>query len=164
MQKIVTNLWFDREAEEAARYYTSIFKDSKMGAITRFMGTAGFDIHGMAPGTVFTVEFEINGQNFLGLNGGPYFKFNEAVSFIINCDTQAELDYYWDHLTAGGDPNAQQCGWLKDKYGLSWQVVPASMTALMADPDTAKVDRVMEATLQMKKIDIAALERAAAQP
>jgi predicted 3-demethylubiquinone-9 3-methyltransferase (glyoxalase superfamily) len=159
MQKMVSCLWFDKNAEEAARFYTSVFKDSKLGKITRY-GNEGQEIHGGAPGAVMTVEFEISGQSFLGLNGGPLFKFNEAVSFQVICETQAEVDYYWEKLTQGGDENAQQCGWLKDKFGLSWQVVPAVLPKLLQDKDARKSDSVMKAMLQMKKLDIAALERA----
>ena len=122
--RIVPCLWFDNQAEEAAKYYVSIFKNSKIGAISRY-GEAGREVHRRPPGSVMTVEFELDGQAFTGLNGGPLFKFNEAVSFQVNCATQAEVDYYWDKLTAGGDPKAQQCGWLKDRFGVSWQVVPA---------------------------------------
>jgi predicted 3-demethylubiquinone-9 3-methyltransferase (glyoxalase superfamily) len=152
-------LWFDTQAEEAARYYTGIFKSSKIGTITRY-GEAGREVHGKAPGTVMTVAFELNGQPFTALNGGPEFKFNEAISFQIMCRTQDEVDHYWNRLSAGGDRQAQQCGWLKDKYGLSWQVVPTVLVEMMADPDKEKSGRVMEAMLRMKKIDIAELERA----
>ena len=123
MQKITSNLWFDREAEEAAKYYVSIFKDSSIKRITHY-GKEGFEIHGMREGTVMTVEFILAGQTFVALNGGPHFKFNEAISFIVNCEPQEEVDYFWDTLSDGGDKNAQQCGWLKDKFGVSWQVVP----------------------------------------
>ena len=160
MQKITSNLWFDKQAEDAAKYYTSIFKNSKIGKISRY-SKEGFEVHKMPEGTVMTVEFELAGQKFLALNGGPIFKFNEAVSFIINCENQEEVDYYWDKLTQGGDKNAQVCGWLKDKFGLSWQVVPTILHELMQDGDQKKADRVMRAMLQMKKIDIKTLERAA---
>jgi predicted 3-demethylubiquinone-9 3-methyltransferase (glyoxalase superfamily) len=152
-------LWFDNQAEEAARYYTGIFKNSKIGAISRY-GEAGREVHGQKPGTVMTIEFELNGQPFTGLNGGPIFKFNEAVSFQIMCKTQEEVDHYWNKLTAGGDPESQQCGWLKDKYGLSWQVVPTVLAEMLSDPDKEKSGRAMEALLQMKKLDIAELQRA----
>ncbi|HEX7338009.1 MAG TPA: VOC family protein [Gemmatimonadales bacterium] len=158
-QPIIPCLWFDSQAEEAARYYTGIFKNSKIVTVTRY-GEAGQEIHGKPAGTVLTVEFELNGQPFTALNGGPHFKFNEAVSFQIMCQTQEEVDHYWNRLTQGGDPNAQQCGWLKDKYGLSWQVVPTGMVEMLNDPDREKADRVMEALLQMKKLDIAQLKRA----
>jgi len=166
IHKIVPCLWFDSQAEEAARYYTGIFKNSKIGTITRY-GEAGREVHGRPPGSVMTVAFELNGQPFTALNGGPVFKFNEAISFQIMCRTQEELDHYWNKLTVGGDKQAQQCGWLKDKYGLSWQVVPAVLVEMMKDPDKEKAGRVMEALLQMKKLDIAELERAfegAAEP
>lgn len=158
-QKITPNLWFDHQAEEAARFYTSIFDDSEIGRITHY-GEEGYDIHGMQAGTVLTVAFRLAGQDFLALNGGPHFKFNEAISFIINCETQAEVDTYWEVLTEGGDPDAQQCGWLKDKYGVSWQVVPTVIDVMLSDPDPEKRERVMAAFLQMKKLDIAAIERA----
>ncbi len=160
LQKIVPFLWFDNQAEEAARFYTSIFKNSKVGKISRY-GEAGREVHGRPPGSVMVVEFEIEGQKFSALNGGPVFNFNEAISFEINCETQEEVDYYWEKLTAGGDPKAQQCGWLKDKYGVSWQVVPTVLAELMTDPDRSKAERTMEALLKMKKLDIAELERAA---
>jgi predicted 3-demethylubiquinone-9 3-methyltransferase (glyoxalase superfamily) len=159
VQPITPCLWFDNQAEEAARYYTGIFKNSKIGKISRY-GEAGREVHGQAPGTVMTVEFELNGQPFTALNGGPIFKFNEAISFQIMCQTQEEVDQYWNKLTAGGDPNAQQCGWLKDKYGLSWQVVPTVLAEMMSDPDKEKSGRAMEAMIQMKKLDIAELQRA----
>jgi predicted 3-demethylubiquinone-9 3-methyltransferase (glyoxalase superfamily) len=152
-------LWFDTQAEEAARYYTGIFKNSRIGTISRY-GEAGREVHGGTPGTVMTVEFELNGLTFTALNGGPHFKFNEAVSFQIMCRTQEEVDHYWNQLSQGGDPKAQQCGWLKDKYGLSWQVVPTVLVEMMSDPDRKKAGRAMEAMLQMKKLDIAALQRA----
>jgi predicted 3-demethylubiquinone-9 3-methyltransferase (glyoxalase superfamily) len=157
--RIRPNLWFDNEAEEAARFYTSVFKDGKLGDITRYPD-AGQEVTGKPAGSVLTVEFEVNGQKFIALNGGPDFKFNEAVSFEIECADQAEVDYYWDKLSAGGDPAAQQCGWLKDKYGLSWQVVPAKLNDMIKDRDKEKSRRVFEAMLKMKKLDIAALERA----
>ena len=151
----VTCLWFDGQAEEAANHYTSIFRDGKVGTVTRHTEA------GPGPaGSVLTVEFEINGQRFVGLNGGPEFKFNEAISFQVNCETQEEVDYYWEKLSQGGDEKAQQCGWLKDKFGLSWQVVPRALVEMLSDPDAAKSQRAMNAMLQMKKIDIAALRRA----
>jgi predicted 3-demethylubiquinone-9 3-methyltransferase (glyoxalase superfamily) len=158
-QSITACLWFDTQAEEAARYYVGIFKNSKIGTIARY-SEAGHDVHGQPAGKVMTVEFELNGQTFTALNGGPQFKFNEAISFQIMCRSQEEVDHYWNKLSQGGDPNAQQCGWLKDKYGLSWQVVPVVLLEMMTDPDREKSDRAMEAMLQMKKLDIAALERA----
>jgi predicted 3-demethylubiquinone-9 3-methyltransferase (glyoxalase superfamily) len=159
MEKIVSCLWFEKEAEEAARLYTSVFKDSKLGQITRY-GTEGQETHGGQPGSVMTVEFEILGRSFVALNGGPIFKFNEAVSFQVICETQEEVDHYWEKLSQGGDEKAQQCGWLKDKFGLSWQVVPAVLPKLLSNKDAEKAGRVMRALLQMKKLDIAALERA----
>ncbi|MFL5496156.1 MAG: VOC family protein [Gemmatimonadales bacterium] len=159
LQPIIPCLWFDSQAEEAARYYTGIFKDSKIGKISRY-GEAGREAHGQAPGTVMTVEFQLNGQPFTALNGGPHFKFTEAISFQIMCRTQEEVDHYWNKLSESGDKNAQQCGWLKDKYGLSWQVVPSVLAEMMADPNKEKAGRAMEAMLQMKKLDIAELKRA----
>ena len=159
VQPITPCLWFDSEAEAAARFYTGIFKSSSIRAITRY-GEVGREVHGRAAGTVMTVEFELNGQPFTALNGGPHFKFNEAVSFQIMCETQEEVDHYWSQLGEGGDPNAQQCGWLKDKYGLSWQVVPTGMVEMLNDPDREKSERAMEAMLKMKKLDIAELQRA----
>jgi predicted 3-demethylubiquinone-9 3-methyltransferase (glyoxalase superfamily) len=158
-QPITPCLWFDTQAEEAARYYTGIFKNSNIRSITRYTD-AGREVHGRPAGSVMTVEFELNGQPFTALNGGPHFKFNEAVSFQIMCRDQEEVDHYWNRLSAGGDPAAQQCGWVKDKYGLSWQVVPTALIEMMSDPDREKSDRAMEAMLKMKKIDIETLERA----
>lgn len=161
-QKIIPNLWFDTEAEEAAKFYTSIFKNSSIDKITRYPAV-GQEIHQKTPGSVMTVEFTLQGQKYVGLNGGPHFKFNEAVSFVVNCKDQKEVDYYWEKLSEGGDPRAQQCGWLKDKFGLSWQVVPVVLDELMDDPDQEKVDQVFEAMLKMKKLNVEELERAAAQ-
>jgi predicted 3-demethylubiquinone-9 3-methyltransferase (glyoxalase superfamily) len=158
-QRITPCLWFDRQAEDAATFYTSIFKNSRIGAISRY-GEAGREHHGMPPGTVLTVSFELDGHSFTALNGGPQFTFNEAISLQVNCDTQQEIDHYWNALSAGGEPRAQQCGWLKDRFGLSWQVVPTVLPRLMTDPDPKKSERVMTALLKMKKLDIAALERA----
>jgi predicted 3-demethylubiquinone-9 3-methyltransferase (glyoxalase superfamily) len=152
-------LWFDNQAEEAAKFYTGVFKDSKIGRITRY-GEAGREIHGKSAGSVMTVDFEVNGQRFTALNGGPQFKFNEAVSFVIDCKDQKEVDYYWEKLSQGGDPKAQVCGWLKDRYGLSWQVVPEALYKMLADPDSEKSQRAMAALLEMKKIELPALERA----
>jgi predicted 3-demethylubiquinone-9 3-methyltransferase (glyoxalase superfamily) len=159
VQPIVPCLWFDTQAEEAARFYTGIFKNSKLGQISCY-GETGRDVHGQAPGTVMTVEFELNGQRFTALNGGPQFKFTEAVSFQIMCETQEEVDHYWNRLGEGGDPSAQVCGWLKDRFGLSWQVVPTALVRMIGDPDKAKAGRAMQAMLRMKKLDIAELERA----
>lgn len=152
-------LWFDSEAEEAARFYTSIFDASQIGRIS-YYGEQGHEVHGQPEGKVPTVEFTLRGQPFTALNGGPHFKFNEAVSFQVYCDTQEEIDRYWERLSAGGDPQAQQCGWLKDRFGLSWQVVPRVLGELMNDPDKAAAGRVMSALLKMKKLDIAALRKA----
>jgi predicted 3-demethylubiquinone-9 3-methyltransferase (glyoxalase superfamily) len=162
LQKISPFLWFDNQAEEAARYYTGIFKDSSITSITHY-GNAGTEIHGRPPGSVMTVDFELEGQTFTAINGGPVFTFTPAISFVINCDTQEEIDYYWDKLSAGGAPDAQQCGWLADKYGCSWQVVPHLLIDLMTDEDRARADRAMAAMLKMKKIDIAELKRAATE-
>jgi predicted 3-demethylubiquinone-9 3-methyltransferase (glyoxalase superfamily) len=159
MQKITPNLWYDTQVEEAANFYVSIFKNSKLGKITRY-GKEGFEVHGMPEGTVMTVEFELDGQQFLGLNGGPHFKFNEAISFIIDCDGQEEVDYFWNKFTEnGGEPGP--CGWIKDQFGLSWQVVPRILNELLESSDKAKAGRAMKAMLQMKKIIVADLEAAA---
>jgi len=160
IRKITPCLWFDSEAEEAANFYVGIFPNSKIGAISRY-SAEGQEIHGKPPGSVMTVAFELDGQPFTALNGGPIFKFNEAVSLQINCETQEEIDHYWEKLGAGGDPKAQQCGWLKDKFGLSWQVVPSILPKLISGPDATKSQRVMKALLAMKKLDIRELERAA---
>jgi predicted 3-demethylubiquinone-9 3-methyltransferase (glyoxalase superfamily) len=159
LQKIVPCLWFNNEAEDAAKFYVSIFKDSSLGAISRY-GKEGFEVHGQKEGTALTVAFTLEGQKFTALNGGPHFKFNEAISMQVMCKDQQEVDYFWEKLTAGGDPKAQQCGWLKDKFGLSWQIVPEVLSKLLSDSDKAKSGRAMKALLQMKKLDIAALERA----
>src|SRR5713226_10585420 len=159
VQKITPCLWFDDRAEEAVEFYTSIFENSKIVNVARY-GEAGHDVHGKPAGTVMTVAFELDGLAFTALNGGPMFKFNEAISFQVNCETQEEVDYYWDKLSEGGDERAQQCGWLKDKYGVSWQVVPTVLPKLLNDPDPAKSQRAMTAMLQMKKLDIDALKRA----
>lgn len=152
-QSITPNLWFDRQAEEAANFYCSVFKNSSV-IRKSYYGKAGYEIHKMPEGTVLTIEFELNGQRFTALNGGPIFKFTEAVSFVISCENQEEVDYYWEKLTEGGDANAQQCGWLKDKFGLSWQVVPKGLVELIKDP------RGMNAMMQMKKLDINKLKAA----
>ena len=159
MQKITSNLWFDNKAEEAAKFYISVFKNSRIGKISRY-GKEGFEIHKMPEGTVMTVQFYLEGQEFLALNGGPIFQFNEAISFIINCISQEEVDYYWGKLTKGGDEKAQVCGWLKDKFGLSWQVIPTILPEMLTDPDPKKSQPVMKAMLEMKKIDIETLNRA----
>jgi predicted 3-demethylubiquinone-9 3-methyltransferase (glyoxalase superfamily) len=155
--KINPCLWFDTEAEEAARFYCSIFKNSKVGTISRY-GSEGKEIHGKEAGSVMAVEFELDGERFAALNGGPLFKFSEAISFQIRCDDQKEFDYFWAKLTDDGEEGL--CGWLKDRYGLSWQVVPKVLFEMLMDPDQAKSQRVMKAFLQMKKFDIAALKRA----
>ncbi|MEC5160566.1 putative 3-demethylubiquinone-9 3-methyltransferase (glyoxalase superfamily) [Janthinobacterium sp. CG_23.3] len=158
-QKITPCLWFDDQAEEAANFYTGIFPHSKITAISRY-GEAGREVHGKAPGSVMVAAFELDGQAFTALNGGPVFKFNEAVSFQISCETQMETDHYWRRLSEGGDEAAQQCGWLKDKYGVSWQVVPRVLIEMLGDADQAKARRAMAAMMQMKKIDIEQLRRA----
>jgi predicted 3-demethylubiquinone-9 3-methyltransferase (glyoxalase superfamily) len=157
--RIAPCLWFDHEAEEAARFYVSVFRNSKIVAVTRY-SHAGQEIHKKPAGSVMIVVFELDGQEFAALNGGPAFKFNEALSLQIYCDTQDEVDYYWDHLSQGGDSGAQQCGWLKDKYGLSWQVVPKAIEGMLKDHESPRAQRAMEAMLQMKKIDIGELQRA----
>src|ERR671910_169071 len=144
IQKITPCLWFDDRAEEAVEFYTAVFRNSKIVKIARY-GEAGREIHGKPAGTVMTVVFELDGQAFTALNGGPIFKFNEAISLQVNCETQEEVDYYWEKLSEGGDEKAQQCGWLKDKYGLSWQVVPTVLPEMLADPNSEKSARVMEA-------------------
>ena len=159
MQKISPCLWFDDNAEDAVNFYASIFKDSKIGNVTRY-GKEGYEIHKKKEGSVMTINFEIEGQKFLALNGGPIFKFNEAISFQVYCDTQEEIDYYWNKLTEGGDKNAQVCGWLKDKFGVSWQVVPVALIKMLEDIDSSKTERVMKAMLQMRKLDTDALTKA----
>jgi predicted 3-demethylubiquinone-9 3-methyltransferase (glyoxalase superfamily) len=152
--KITPNLWFDTEAEDAASFYTSVFKNSRIVNVTHYTAA------GPRPaGTVMTVEFELDGQRFVGINGGPEFKFDEAVSFEISCETQDDVDYYWDRLTDGGEEG--QCGWLKDRFGLSWQVVPGGMEELFSDPDPTRAERAMQAMFGMRKLDVAALRRAA---
>jgi predicted 3-demethylubiquinone-9 3-methyltransferase (glyoxalase superfamily) len=158
---ITPYLWFDGQAEEAAELYTSLFADSAIDHVSRYTET-GREIHGREPGSAMTVSFHLAGQPFVGLNGGPQFPFTEAVSFMVTCETQVELDALWDRLAEGGDASAQQCGWLKDRFGLSWQVVPSGLFRLIGDPDPARAARATEAMLRMKKIDLAELERAAA--
>ena len=157
--KIAPCLWFADEAEEAARFYTGIFRKSRILTTTRY-GKAGFEVHHRPEGSVMTVEFELDGQRFTALNGGPAFTFNEAISLQIYCDSQDEIDYYWSKLGEGGDPKAQQCGWLKDRYGVSWQVVPKGMEEFFKDENSPGAQRTMEAMLKMKKLDIAELKRA----
>ena len=157
MQKITPFLWFDNKAEEAAKFYVSIFRKSRIGNISRY-GDAGAEVSGRPKGTVMVVTFQLDGQEFLALNGGPQFKFTEAISLVVNCETQQEIDELWEKLSEGGAKN--QCGWLKDKYGLSWQIVPTVMGKLMQDKDAEKANRVMKAMLQMRKIDIKLLKQA----
>jgi predicted 3-demethylubiquinone-9 3-methyltransferase (glyoxalase superfamily) len=156
-RKITPCLWFDTQAEEAANFYTSVFKNSRIKHITRY-GKAGREVHGKEAGSVMVVEFEIDGQAFTALNGGPHFKFNEAVSFQVSCETQAEIDHFWSRLSQGGQES--RCGWLKDKYGVSWQIVPSVLPQMMTGGDGATTDRVMSAVLKMKKFDLDALNRA----
>lgn len=158
-QKITPFLWFDNQAEEAVSFYISIFKNSKIMSVTHY-GEEGADASGRPKGTVMTVAFQLDGQEFVALNGGPHFKFTEAISFVVNCESQDEVDYYWENLSEGGDEKAQQCGWLKDKYGLSWQIVPTVLNELLSDPDPDKSRRAMKAMLKMKKIDIEVLKQA----
>ena len=159
IQKITPFLWFDDQAEEAVNFYLSIFKNSKRLTVTRY-DDAGAQASGRPKGSAMTVAFQLDGQEFVALNGGPHFKFTEAISFVVNCDSQEEVDYYWENLSNGGDERAQQCGWLKDKYGLSWQIVPRALIEMITGPDPEKSQRVMKAVLQMKKIDIEAVRRA----
>ena len=153
MDKITPFLWYDSQAEQAAEFYIGIFKNSKIVTVARY-GEAGPG----PKGSVMTVEFELDGQRFVALNGGPLFQFNESVSFVVNCEKQDEVDYFWDKLSAGGETS--QCGWLKDKFGLSWQVTPTVLAELISDPDPEKSERVMKAMLEMEKIDIATLRKA----
>ena len=159
MQKIIPFLWFNDNAEEAINLYTSIFKDSKLGKVARY-DEAGAKASGRPAGSIMTATFQLFGQDFIALNGGPHFKFTEAISFVVNCETQEEVDYYWEQLTKNGGAESQ-CGWLKDKFGLSWQIVPTILSKLLSDKDGQKSQRAMKAMLQMKKIDIAALQQAA---
>jgi predicted 3-demethylubiquinone-9 3-methyltransferase (glyoxalase superfamily) len=158
-QMMRTCLWFDSQGEEAARFYTGIFKNSRIGSIVRY-SKVGYEIHKQPAGSVMTVEFQLNDMKFMALNGGPLFKFNEAISIEVHCETQQEIDYYWDRLGAGGDPAAQVCGWLKDKYGLSWQIVPKMLGEMYTKGDPVKAQRAFAAMMQMKKLDIAALKKA----
>jgi predicted 3-demethylubiquinone-9 3-methyltransferase (glyoxalase superfamily) len=159
ISRITPCLWFDSQAEEAANDYVGIFRNSRIVEVSRY-SKAGQDIHGRPPGSVMVVAFELDGVSFTALNGGPHFRFTEAISLQVNCDTQDEIDYYWERLSRGGDPRAQQCGWVKDKYGLSWQIVPSVMAELVRDHQSAGAERAMAAMMQMKKLDIAALRRA----
>jgi len=159
MKPITPCLWFDGNAEDAVEFYTDIFPNSRITAVSRY-GEAGYEIHGNRAGTVMTIAFELNGKSFTALNGGPQFQFNEAVSFQVSCETQSEIDRYWDKLSEGGDENAQQCGWLKDRFGVSWQIVPAILEELIHSDDQNRSERVMNALLQMKKLEIAKLQQA----
>lgn len=159
MQKITPFLWFDEQAEEAARFYASVFDNSKIVSITRY-DEAGAKASGRPQGTVMTVAFELDGQGFVALNGGPAFTFSPAISFVVNCQTQEEIDRLWSELAEGGPEEAQQCGWLQDKYGVSWQIVPAALGQWLGGEEPAKAQRVMQALLQMKKLDIETLEQA----
>lgn len=159
INRIVPCLWFDSEAEEAASFYVSIFGNSRITRVSHY-GEQGTEIHGRKPGSVMTVAFELEGQPFTALNGGPHFEFNEAISLQVMCDTQEQIDRLWSKLAAGGDEQAQQCGWLKDRFGLSWQIVPTVLAKLVEDPDQRKADRAFKAMLNMKKLDIAELTRA----
>ncbi len=156
MQKITPFLWFNNQAEEAANYYVSIFKNARVVTIARY-SKEGAAASGQREGAVMTIAFELDGLEFVALNGGPHFKISEAVSFVVNCESQDEIDHYWDNLAAGGDPAAQRCGWLKDKFGVSWQIVPTDLPQLMTGPNAGKV---MQSVLQMGKLDIATLQRA----
>ena len=157
--KIMPCLWFDTQAEEAAKFYVSVFKNSKIGKLSRY-GKEGQEVHGKKAGSVMTAEFEIEGLKFVCLNGGPHFKFNEAISFQVFCETQAEIDDLWSKLTAEGKES--QCGWLKDKFGLSWQIIPNALPQMLMDENAEKAQRVMKSMLTMRKIDIAALQKAQA--
>jgi predicted 3-demethylubiquinone-9 3-methyltransferase (glyoxalase superfamily) len=157
MQQITPFLWFDNQAEEAANFYISIFKDSKTVNVARY-GEAGAEVSGRTKGSVMTVAFELNGQEFIALNGGPHFTFSPAISFLVNCETQEEVDYFWEQLSEGG--KVEQCGWLRDKYGVSWQIVPTVLVELLQDNDAEKSERVMKAMLQMNKINIETLKQA----
>ncbi len=155
-QKMTICLWFDKQGEDAAKFYTSIFKNSSIGSISRY-GKEGFEFHGMPEGTALVLSFKLNDMNFSALNGGPHYKFNESMSIVVSCDTQEEIDHYWNHLTADGGKEGQ-CGWLKDKYGISWQIIPSVLGSLMSD--TTKASKVTMAFMQMKKMDIETLKNA----
>jgi predicted 3-demethylubiquinone-9 3-methyltransferase (glyoxalase superfamily) len=157
MPKITPFLWFNTQAEQAVKHYTSIFKNSKVGNISRY-GEEGAKMSGIPAGAIMTVAFQLDGQDFIALNGGPHFKFTEAVSFVVNCETQDEVDEFWEKLSAGGEKS--RCGWLKDKFGLSWQIVPTALGKMMQDKDGAKSKRVMQALMQMDKLDIQRLKQA----
>jgi len=153
ISKLTTNLWFNNQAEEAANFYTSVFPNSRIGKVTRY-GEMKHELEGLTKGDVMTIEFTLEGQNFVGLNGGPQYQFTEAISFIINCDSQEEVDYYWGKLTEGADEKHQVCGWLKDRFGVSWQVVPTVLNELLTDSNSDKVERVTAAMFQMKKLNL----------
>ena len=159
IQRITPCLWFDDQAEQAAQFYTSVFSNSRISHVIRY-GEAGYEVHRRPAGSVMVVDFVLDGCRFTALNGGPVFTFNEAVSFQVSCENQDEVDYYWKKLAQGGDESAQQCGWLKDRYGVSWQIVPEMLPDMLADPDGDKSQRVMTSMLGMKKLDIRELERA----
>jgi predicted 3-demethylubiquinone-9 3-methyltransferase (glyoxalase superfamily) len=159
LQRITPCLWFDDQAEEAARFYVGIFGNSRIVRIFRY-GEAGYEIHGRPAGSVLTVLFELDGQAFTALNGGPAFTFNEAISLEVACETQEEVDHYWEKLSDGGDERAQQCGWLKDRFGVSWQVAPTVLAEMLADSGSESSERAMAAMLGMKKLDVAELQRA----
>lgn len=157
MQKIITNLWFDTQAEEAAKFYVSLFRNAAIRRTT-YYGASGAQVSGMPEGSVLTVEYTLDGQDYMAINGGPVFQFTPAISLMVNCDTQEEVDRLWDAFCAEGEPS--ECGWLTDKFGLSWQIVPTEMNELLADPDPVKVEKVNAAMFSMKKLDIAALRKA----
>lgn len=159
LRRISPCLWFDDQAELAARFYISIFPNSSIEAIS-YYGEAGKEIHGRVPGSVMAIEFLLDGERFTALNGGPLFRFSEAISFQVFCQNQDEIDYYWDKLSAGGDPNSQQCGWLKDQFGLSWQIVPEQLKEMMSGQDSTRSQRVMAALMTMKKLNLAELQKA----
>jgi predicted 3-demethylubiquinone-9 3-methyltransferase (glyoxalase superfamily) len=159
IQKISPCLWFDHQAEEAATFYASIFPNSTINDVSRY-GEAGKEVHGKEPGSVMVTAFELDGQSFIALNGGPEFKFTEAISFQVSCKDQGEVDHYWEKLSEGGDQAAQVCGWLKDKYGVSWQIIPTALLEMLSDPDHGKSQKAMSAMMQMQKLDIAELKRA----
>jgi len=159
VQKITPFLWFDHQAEEAANFYVSIFKDARIVSVSRY-AKEGTEVHGRPAGSVMTVEFQLEGQRFVALNGGPHFTFSPAISLVVDCKTQDEVDHYWRKLSQGGYEPAQQCGWLQDKFGLSWQIVPSALVEMLKDKDPERSGRVMSAMLKMKKIDIAKLRQA----
>lgn len=161
IQRITPFFWFNNQAEEAVSFYTTVFANSRIVTTTRYSKESA-QASGQPEGMVMTIGFQLDGQDFTALNGGPHFKINEGISLVVNCQSQEEVDHYWNHLSKGGDPSAQQCGWLKDQFGVSWQVVPIQLIELLSDPDPEKARKAMQAMLQMKKIDIATLRKAAA--